>query len=52
VFQKDGTFVKEMLVGKETRRRTAGRSGTSPFSIDPAQRFMLLPDGTNALIGS
>jgi hypothetical protein len=49
VFQKDGTFVKEMFVGKET----VGGSGSVwdvAFSNDPSQRFMILPDGTNELM--
>jgi len=49
VFRKDGTFVKEMFVGKET----VGGSGSVwdvAFSNDPSQRFMILPDGTNELM--
>jgi hypothetical protein len=49
VFQKDGTFVKEMFVGAET----VGGSGSVwdvAFSNDPAQRYMILPDGTNELM--
>ena len=49
VFQKDGTFVKEMFIGKET----VGGSGSVwdiAFSIDPAQRFIITPDGTNEVV--
>jgi hypothetical protein len=49
VFKKDGTFVKEMFIGKET----IGGSGSVwdiAFSIDPAQKFIITPDGTNEIV--
>jgi DNA-binding beta-propeller fold protein YncE len=49
VFQKDGTFVKEMFIGKDT----VGGSGSVwdiAFSIDPAQKFIITPDGTNEVV--
>jgi hypothetical protein len=49
VFRKDGTYVKEMFIGKET----IGGSGSVwdvTFSNDPMQRFVIAPDGTNELM--
>lgn len=49
VFKKDGTFVKEMFIGKET----VGGSGSVwdiAFSNDAAQRYIINPDGTNEIV--
>lgn len=48
VFQKDGTFVREGFVA----RRTLGSGSVwdIAFSRDPAQRFLIVPDGTNQQI--
>jgi DNA-binding beta-propeller fold protein YncE len=49
VFKKDGTFVKEAFIGKET----IGGSGSTwdiAFSNDPAQTFIINPDGTNEIV--
>src|SRR3990167_3055496 len=45
VFRKDGTFVKEKFIA----RRTLGSGSVwdIAFSIDPAQRFLVVLDGTN-----
>jgi DNA-binding beta-propeller fold protein YncE len=45
VFQKDGTFVKEMFIAKETLG--SGSVWDIAFSSDPAQTYLLVPDGTN-----
>ena len=45
VFQKDGTFVKEAFVAKETLG--SGSVWDIAFSIDAAQTYLLVPDGTN-----
>lgn len=49
VFRKDGTFVREQFIGKET----VGGSGSVwdiAFSSDAAQRFLVIPDGTNEIV--
>jgi DNA-binding beta-propeller fold protein YncE len=49
VFKKDGTYIKEQYIGKET----VGGSGSVwdiAFSNDAAQRFMIIPDGSNEII--
>ena len=45
VFRKDGTFVQEQVVAKETL--SAGSVWDIDFSIDPEQRFIFLADGIN-----
>jgi hypothetical protein len=45
VFQKDGTFVKEAFVARETYG--SGSVWDIGFSIDPEQTFLFVPDGTN-----
>ncbi len=45
VFRKDGTFVKEFVLEKDTR--AAGSVWALEFWIDPAQTFMIVADGTN-----
>jgi DNA-binding beta-propeller fold protein YncE len=45
VFQKDGTFVQEAFIAKDTFG--SGSVWDVGFSIDPEQRFLFVPDGTN-----
>ena len=45
VFQKDGTFVKEAFVAKQTR--AMGSVWDLELSRDPAQTYLYVPDGTN-----
>ena len=45
VFRKDGTFVKEAFVAKQTLG--SGSVWDIAFSTDPAQTFLIVPDGTN-----
>ena len=45
VFQKNGTFVKEVFVAKNTL--ASGSTWDIAFSKDPAQRFIYLADGSN-----
>jgi hypothetical protein len=45
VFQKDGTFVKEAFVAKKTLG--SGSVWDIAFSTDPAQTYLIVPDGTN-----
>lgn len=45
VFQKDGTFVKEMFIAKETRG--SGSVWDIAFSRDPMQTYIYLADGGN-----
>ena len=45
VFRKDGTFVRELFVARNTLG--SGSVWDIAFSPDPAQRFMMVPDGTN-----
>lgn len=48
VFRKDGTFVKEAFVARETLG--SGSVWDIAFSSDPAQTYLLVPDGTNQQI--
>jgi hypothetical protein len=45
VFQKDGTFVKEGFVARQTRK--FGSVMDIAFSPDPQQRFLYVADGAN-----
>ena len=45
VFQKDGTFVAEIIV--EGNTRGSGSAWDVAFSPDPAQTFIYMADGTN-----
>jgi DNA-binding beta-propeller fold protein YncE len=45
VFQKDGTFVQEAFIARETLG--SGSVWDIGFSIDADQRFLFVPDGTN-----
>lgn len=45
VFRKDGSFVKEAVVAKETRGE--GAVWGLAFSSDPGQRFVYVADGAN-----
>ncbi len=45
VFQKNGKFVKEVFVAKNTL--ASGSTWDIAFSKDPAQRFIYLADGSN-----
>ena len=45
VFRKDGTFVKELFIAKNTLG--SGSVWDIAFSTGPAQAFMMIPDGTN-----
>ena len=45
VFRKDGTFVKEGVIAKETFG--SGSVWDIGFSIDSQQRFLFVLDGTN-----
>lgn len=48
VFRKDGTFVKEAFVARKTLG--SGSVWDIGFSTDPAQTFLIVPDGTNQQI--
>jgi DNA-binding beta-propeller fold protein YncE len=48
VFRKDGTFVREKAIAKETFG--SGSVWDVVFSTDPAQKFLFINDGTNQLI--
>jgi hypothetical protein len=48
VFRKDGTFVKEAFVAKRTLG--SGSVWDIVFSIDPAQNYLVVNDGTNQQI--
>jgi DNA-binding beta-propeller fold protein YncE len=48
VFRKDGTFVKEAFVAKQTLG--SGSVWDLSFSTDPAQTFLIVNDGTNQQI--
>lgn len=48
VFRKDGTFVKEGFVARKTLG--SGSVWDIAFSSDPAQTFLIVPDGTNQQI--
>jgi DNA-binding beta-propeller fold protein YncE len=45
VFRKDGTFVQEAFIAKETFG--SGSVWDAGFSVDPEQRFLVIIDGTN-----
>lgn len=45
VFQKDGTFVQEAFIARQTLG--SGSVWDVGFSVDPEQRFLFVPDGTN-----
>ena len=48
VFRKDGTFVQEAFIAKETFG--SGSVWDIGFSTDPAQTYLVVPDGTNQQI--
>jgi hypothetical protein len=48
VFRKDGTFVKEAFVARQTLG--SGSVWDLVFSTDPAQKFIMVNDGTNQQI--
>jgi hypothetical protein len=48
VFRKDGTFVKEVFIAKQTLG--SGSVWDVSFSIDPAQTHLIINDGTNQQI--
>jgi DNA-binding beta-propeller fold protein YncE len=48
VFKKDGAFVREVFVAKETLG--SGSTWDIAFSPDPAQTFLIVPDGTNQVV--
>jgi len=48
VFQKDGTFVREMFIARHTLG--SGSVWDVGFSTDPEQRYLFVPDGTNQRI--
>jgi hypothetical protein len=48
VFRKDGTFVKEAFVARQTLG--SGSVWDIAFSTDPAQTYLIVPDGTNQQI--
>ena len=48
VFRKDGTFVTEVFIAKETLG--SGSVWDIGFSTDRGQRFLFVPDGTNQRI--
>ncbi len=48
VFQKDGTFVREGFVARQTLG--SGSVWDIAFSNDPAQTYLIVPDGTNQQI--
>src|SRR5438132_4467496 len=48
VFKKDGTFVREAFIAKETLG--SGSVWDIAFSPDRAQSFLIVPDGTNQVI--
>jgi DNA-binding beta-propeller fold protein YncE len=51
VFRKDGTFVREGFVAKDTvTRGGAGAVGQAAFSRDPEQRYLYIGDHTNSRI--
>jgi len=45
VFKKDGTFVQEAFIAKETFG--SGSAWDAGFSVDPQQTFLVVIDGTN-----
>ena len=48
VFKKDGTFIKEVFIAKETLG--SGSAWDIAFSPDRAQTFLIVPDGTNQVV--
>ena len=50
VFQKDGTFVEEMFIEKNTPGAPELSMGRGLLSTDPDQTFIYIPDGTNEKI--
>ncbi len=48
VFRKDGTFVDEVFVAKNTLG--SGSAWDVGFSVDPGQTYLFVPDGTNQRI--
>ena len=48
VFRKDGTFVREKVIAKDTFG--SGSVWDVVFSTDPQQQFLMINDGTNQLI--
>jgi DNA-binding beta-propeller fold protein YncE len=48
VFRKDGTFVREVVIAKNTFG--SGSVWDVGFTPDPQQRFLIVPDGTNQLV--
>lgn len=48
VFRKDGTFVREVVIAKDTFG--SGSVWDVGFSTDPQQSFLFINDGTNQLI--
>ncbi len=48
VFRKDGSFVKEAFVARQTLG--SGSVWDIAFSTDPAQKFLVVNDGTNQQI--
>jgi DNA-binding beta-propeller fold protein YncE len=48
VFQKDGTYIKEAFVAATTL--SMGSAWDIEFSVDPAQTFLFLADGTNGRV--
>jgi DNA-binding beta-propeller fold protein YncE len=48
VFQKDGTFVKEAFVARQTLG--SGSVWDIAFSTDPGETYLFVPDGTNQQI--
>jgi DNA-binding beta-propeller fold protein YncE len=48
VFRKDGTFLKEVFIAKETLG--SGSVWDIAFSPDRSQTFLIVPDGTNQLV--
>ena len=48
VFQKDGTFIREAFIRPETLG--SGSASGVTLSIDPAQRWLFVPDGTNNVV--
>jgi hypothetical protein len=48
VFRKNGTFVREVVIAKETFG--SGSVWDVGFSTDPEQKFLFINDGTNQLI--
>jgi hypothetical protein len=45
VFRKDGSFLQERIIARHTFG--SGSSWDIAFSPDPAQHYLIMPDGTN-----